>query len=119
MDLIELKTRLEIPLDDESQDEKLNLELQDGIEYAQEYCNNPFLNEEGLLELPSPVKKGIAMTIKIDRSNEEAWSFLRIQHGGMSKTYTSDYTRYEAVYKLWRKYRKVKVPPVEVMIWGV
>lgn len=42
MELVELKTRLEIPLDDESQDEKLKLELQDGIEYVKEYCNNPF-----------------------------------------------------------------------------
>ncbi|MCY1093983.1 phage head-tail connector protein [Bacillus safensis] len=110
MELTELKTRLEIPLDDESQDERLKLELKDGIEYAQEYCNNPFLNKEGLLELPSPVKKGIAMMIKIDRSNEVGVSSESI--GGMSKTYTSDYTRYEAVYKLWRKYRKVKFRPL-------
>ncbi|WP_262417705.1 phage head-tail connector protein [Bacillus sp. YC2] len=107
MELSELKTRLGIPVDDETQDACLQIELDDAIEHAVDYCNNPFTNKEGELFLPSPIKKGIALMIKIDRTGQPGVTAHSI--GGMSKSFASEDEKYQAVYRLWRPYKKLKV----------
>ncbi|PKF90538.1 hypothetical protein CW306_03265 [Bacillus sp. BA3] len=102
MELVELKTRLGIPVDDSSQDDSLKIALSDAIEYAKDWCGTLFENESGELLIPSPVKKGIALMIEID---------LTVPVGAVSdslagaiQTFTSDSQRYTPVYRLWKPY---------------
>lgn len=104
MDLQELKTRLKIS--DDSQDESLELALEDAIDFAKTWCNNPFLNDEGELEIPSSVKKGIAMMVDIDRNTTNGIESESI--AGMNQTFTNSNERYAPVFKLWRPYKKVR-----------
>lgn len=59
MTLDELKTRLNIPLDDISQDEQLKIALADSIDYAKEWCNNDFRHG-----IPSGVKRALVTIVK-------------------------------------------------------
>jgi hypothetical protein len=84
LELSELKARLQIPSTDTSQDEILQIRLGDAIEYAVGYCRNPFLNVDGALKLPSPVKAGIAILVKSLGQNNNVQSQSL---GDMSKSF--------------------------------
>lgn len=102
MDLQELKIRLKI--NDESQDEFLQVALDDAIDYAQRWCNNQFLDENGTLSLPPSVKKGVALIVKsmTENSNVASQSL-----GDMSKSFFEGATMREAE-KYLRPYKKVR-----------
>lgn len=102
MDLNELKIRLKI--NDTSQDAFLAVALEDAIDYAQSYCNNTFLNDEGELELPSSVKKGVALIVKSmsENSNVSSQSL-----GDMSKSFFEGATIREA-HTYFKPYKRLR-----------
>lgn len=104
MNLEELKTRLKIK--DNSQDSYLTTALEDTIEYASAWCNNPFLDDTGELKLPPSVKKGIALMIDIDQNASNG--VLSESIGGMSQTFLVGEAKYEPVFKSWRPFKKLR-----------
>jgi hypothetical protein len=97
MELSELKIRLKIL--DSSQDEFLEIALEDATDYAKEYCNNSF--KDGV---PSSVKKGIALLV---RSMSENSSVSSQSLGDMSKSFFEGGTIKEAN-KYFNPYRKAR-----------
>lgn len=99
MTLDDLKKRLEIPLDDHSQDAKLEVDLEDAIDFVKEWCNNDF--PDGL---PGGVKRAIVTLIK---SYSESKNVQSQRLGDMSKTFFEGGSL-QSVYKELRPYKKVK-----------
>jgi hypothetical protein len=99
MDLKDLKVRLKIPLDNTSQDEYLQVALEDAIDYAKQYCRQSF--DEGL---PAGVKQAVAKLVKAYQENSNVASQSL---GDMSKSFFEGGTMNE-VHRLLRPYRKVR-----------
>jgi len=59
MTLDELKKRLKIPLNDTSQDEYLQVALEDAVSYVKQYCQDDFVDG-----LPGYVKQAVAKLVK-------------------------------------------------------
>ncbi|MEB6549082.1 head-tail connector protein [Heyndrickxia sporothermodurans] len=97
MNLQELKIRLKI--NDSSQDEKLEVDLEDAISYVQEYCHNDF--KEGF---PSTVKRAIALIVKSMNENSNVSSQSL---GDMSKSFFEGATMKEA-HRYLKSYRKAR-----------
>lgn len=97
MDLEELKNRLQIT--DNSQDGILSVNLEDAIDYVQQWCNNDFSGG-----FPSAVKMGITLIVKSMSENPNVASKT---FGPMSTTFVKDGTMNKA-YKYLRPYKKVK-----------
>jgi hypothetical protein len=97
MELEELKVRLKIS--DTSQDAFLTVALEDAIDYAKSYCNNPFVDG-----LPPTVKKGVALIVKSmgENSNVSSQSL-----GDMSKSFFEGGTMNEA-HRYFNPFRRVK-----------
>jgi hypothetical protein len=108
MTLDELKSRLGIT--DESQDDKLQIDLDDAVAEACDWCHRDFYDYGGNPMMPEPVKKGIALMIKIDQSiNPADAAVVSESIGGMSQTFSDDPTaRYGRVHELWKPYRKAR-----------
>lgn len=102
MDIAELKVRLKIS--DTSQDEYLQVALDDAIDYAKNYCNNLFLNSKGETVLPGAVKKGVALIVKSMNENSNVASQSL---GDMSKSFFQGATINEA-HKYFKPFRKLK-----------
>lgn len=104
MDLKELKIRLGINENDNSQDTVLQVKLDDAIDYAKNYCNNLFINSKGEMELPGAVKKGVALMVKSmgENSNVASQSL-----GDMSKSFFQNGTTDEA-HKYFKPFRKLR-----------
>ncbi|KHD86370.1 hypothetical protein NG54_03380 [Heyndrickxia ginsengihumi] len=97
MDLEELKRRLGIT--DNSQDGVLAERLEDAIDYAKTWCNNPFADG-----IPSGAKRGITLIVKSMGENSNVASQTL---GDMSKTFYQDGTINEA-HRYLRPYKKVR-----------
>lgn len=70
MKLEELKARMEIPLENTSQDHTLQVALEDAIDAVQEHCNDRFIDSEtNELNLPNGVKRAVAKLVKAYREN--------------------------------------------------
>lgn len=108
MTLDELKKRLGIT--DDSQNDKLQIDLDDAVAEACDWCHRDFYDSDGNPAMPSAVKKGIALLIKIDQSADPADAAVISESiGGMSQTFSADPTaRYGHVHALWKPYRKVR-----------
>jgi len=104
VDLLELKTRMGLSLEDTSDDKKLLLDLMDGIDYAQEYCKQSFKTPSGVLDLPPGVKRGIVLLIKSMKENSNVQS-QRL--GDMEKTFFQNGTLSTAQ-TFFNPYRKVR-----------
>ncbi|MCM3488784.1 phage head-tail connector protein [Alkalihalophilus marmarensis] len=103
MDLEELKVRLGVKND--LQDAKLQLDLEDAIDYAKVYCKRNFLNNAGELELPSGVKKGIVKLVQV--SNQASNVTSKSVGGELSVSYGSaDHTETANAY--FKPYRMVR-----------
>lgn len=79
MTLKELKKRLEIPMEDTSQDDYLQVKLEDAISYVKEYCRNDFADG-----LPDGVKAAIAKLVK---ALQEDGRVASQRLGDMSKSF--------------------------------
>lgn len=99
MTLEELKIRLKIPLTDTSQDEYLQVTLDDAIDYVKQYCRQSF--DEGL---PPNVKQAVAKLVKAYQENSNVASQSL---GDMSKSFFEGGTMNE-VHRLLAPYRKVR-----------
>lgn len=99
MKLDELKIRLKIPLDDTSQDEYLEILLEDAIDYVKRYCNQSFDEE-----LPPTVKQAIAKLVKAYQENSNIAS---MSMDGLSKSFFEGGTMNE-VHRLLKPYRRVR-----------
>lgn len=97
MKLEELKVRIGVT--DNSQDTVLAVRLDDAIDYAKSYCNNPFVDG-----IPPSVKKGIALMVK---SMGENGNVSSQSLGDMSKSFFEGGTMKEA-HTYFRPFRKVK-----------
>ncbi|EST12049.1 phage head-tail connector protein [Sporolactobacillus laevolacticus] len=108
MTLDELKTRLGIT--DDSQNDKLQIDLDDAVAEACDWCHRDFYDSDGNPAMPEPIKKGITLLIKIDQSADPADAAVISESiGGMSQTFSADPTaRYGRVHALWKPYRKVR-----------
>lgn len=99
MTLDELKIRLKIPLNDTSQDEYLQIALEDAVSYVKQYCRQSF--DEGL---PPNVKQAVAKLVKAYQENSNVASQSL---GDMSKSFFEGGTMKE-VHLLLRPYKKVR-----------
>lgn len=99
MTLDELKIRLKIPLTDTTQDEYLQIVLDDAIDYVKQYCHQTF--DEGL---PTNVKQAVAKLVKAYQENSNVASQSL---GDMSKSFFQGGTMNE-VHRLLAPYRKVR-----------
>lgn len=99
MTLEELKIRLKIPLEDTTQDEYLQVALDDAIDYVKEYCRQTF--EEGL---PPAVKQAVAKLVKAYQENSNIAS---MSMDGLSKSFFEGSTMNE-VHRLLKPYRRVR-----------
>lgn len=99
MTLDELKIRLKIPLNDTTQDEYLQIALEDAVSYVKQYCRQSF--DEGL---PPNVKQAIAKLVKAYQENSNVASQSL---GDMSKSFFEGGTMNE-VHRLLAPYRKVR-----------
>lgn len=93
MELTELKIRLGVT--DNSQDDKLKLDLEDAIDYAKTYCKRDFLNDAGELDLPSGVKKGIVKLVEVSNqasnvTSEGVGGELSVSYGSADHTETAN-----------------------------
>lgn len=70
MELSELRMRLDVSEEDVS-DVKLQLLLDDAVDWVQRVCRQSFVDEEGNLQLPSVVKKTIAKYIDFDLNSTD------------------------------------------------
>lgn len=102
MTLDELKIRLKIPLNDTSQDEYLQVVLEDAIDYVKQYCHQSF--DEGL---PPNVKQAVAKLVKAYQENSNVASQSL---GDMSKSFFKGGTMDEVDRLLdpYKKGRKVR-----------
>lgn len=73
------------------------------IAEAKAYCNNPFLNEAGVEEIPDGAQMGIALLVK---SIGETQNVASQSLGDMSKSFFEGGTA-KAAYKKLKPYRKV------------
>lgn len=90
MELAELKARLKIPPTDTSQDDYLQVTLEDTLDFVKQYCRSTF--QSGL---PSGVKRAVVLLVKaVDESNVSSQSL-----GDMSKSFFKGAT-YEQAIKL-------------------
>lgn len=99
-------TDLEDCLDTKIAPEKVGVyskRLAAAIDEATQYCNNPFLNELGVLEIPAGAQMGIALLVK---GMGEGQNVSSQSLGDMSKSFFEGGTA-KAGYKKLRPYRKV------------
>lgn len=110
MTLEELKTRIGIDLADTSQDAKLQMDLDDAVLEACDWCHQDFYDSDGNPAMPGTIKKGIALLVQINQAYDPAESAVISETiGGMSQTFAADPTlRYGRVYALWKPYRKAR-----------
>lgn len=109
--LPEFKRRLDIPTDETTQEEKLKEDIVDAYEFCAEWCNDSFRDELGVLILPGPIKRGMALMIQIDESSVGREGIASESVGGMSQTFivsSDERVKYANVFGLWRKNKKLK-----------
>lgn len=108
MDILEVKTLLQIPAEDTSKDEYLAAALPLLVEYVKSYCNQTFLvlDEETGEEsevLPGGVKFAIAKMAEYNMANVTETSTTV---GAYSVTYTTGSEYPKSITKLLRPYRR-------------
>lgn len=99
MTIDELKIRLKIT--DTSQDEYLDVVLEDALEYSKEYCRQDFADG-----LPSGVKQAIAKLVK---SYGESSNVASMSLGDMSKSFFNNGGTLEEVNKLLKPYKRMRM----------
>jgi len=99
MTLEELKIRLKIPSSDTSQDEYLQVALEDAVDYVKQYCCYSF--EEGF---PAGVKQALTKLVKAYQENSNVASQSL---GDMSKSFFEGGTMNE-VHRLLQPYRRAR-----------
>lgn len=105
MELNELKALLEIPINSNTNDVLLQIQLDAAIQKAQTYCKRSFIGESGLVELPGDVKIAVKIFVEGMNTNEAIQSDS--VSGGFSKTYREG--GYDAAAKAYLKpYKRVR-----------
>lgn len=94
MTLDELKRRLQIPAEDASKDEYLQIVLEEAIGWVQNVCGQDFI-VDGELRLPAVAKGVIAQYVNFEMQNNAGIKSESI--GGMSQTFDSVDERNQAL----------------------
>jgi hypothetical protein len=94
MTLDELKRRLQIPDEDTSKDEYLQIVLEEAIGWVQNVCGQDFI-VDGELRLPAVAKSVIAQYVSFELQNNAGVKSESI--GGMSQTFDSVDERNQAL----------------------
>lgn len=98
MNLDELKNRLDIK--DSSQDEMLQVDLDDAISYAKEFCNNDFKNG-----FPPSAKRGIAELVKYMQEDNSVSS--RSLNGDLTESYFQD-AKLKIAERYFKRFKKAR-----------
>lgn len=106
MTLEELKIRLDIPVEDTSQDEKLILLLVDAIDFVVRTCNQSFLSNE-VVALPPTAQNVVAAFVRNEISGNDGVTSESI--GGMSQSFESSDARNIALTSKLRKAGLIRV----------